>query len=52
MSGTEDTRSLFGLTHDDEDTHKDCLPSRIKRDHSDLIKLVELVSLATGDVAS
>ena len=66
----EDTRSLFGLTHDDdeddEDTHKDCLPSRMKRD-SDVIQLVEqferkhvfqqenvydLVSLTSGDVAS
>ena len=65
----EDTRSLFGLTHDDEDdedTHKDCLPSKMKRDHSDVIQLVEqyeryvfqqenvydLVSLTSGDVAS
>jgi len=67
----EDTRTLFGLTHDDddddEDTHKDCLPSRLKRDHNDVIQLVDqfqryhvfqqenmydLVSLTTGDVAS
>ena len=66
----QDTRSLFGLTHDgedDEDNHKDCLPSRIRRDNDDVIQLVdqfqryhvfqlenmyELVSLTTGDVAS
>ncbi|KAJ3597309.1 hypothetical protein NHX12_000837 [Muraenolepis orangiensis] len=65
----EDTRSLFGLTHDDDDdeeTHKDCLQSRIKRDNHDVIQLVDqfqryvfqqehmydLVSLTTGDVAS
>ena len=65
----QDTRSLFGLTHDgedDEDNHKDCLPSRIRRDNV-VIQLVdqfqryhvfqlenmyELVSLTTGDVAS
>lgn len=64
------TRSLFGLTHggeDDEDNHKDCLPSRLRRDNDDVIQLVdqfqryhvfqlentyELVSLTTGDVAS
>lgn len=66
----QDTRSLFGLTHDvedDEDTHKDCFPSRLKRDNDDVIKLVdqfqryhvfqqenmhELMSLTTADVAS
>ncbi|KAL2081649.1 hypothetical protein ACEWY4_023502 [Coilia grayii] len=66
----QDTRSLFCLTHDgedDEDTHKDCLPSRLRRDNVDVIQLVdqfqrynvfgeetmhELVSLTTGDVAS
>ncbi|KAJ4933246.1 hypothetical protein JOQ06_030079 [Pogonophryne albipinna] len=66
----EDTRSLFGLTHDDDDdeeTHKDCLQSRIKRDNHDFIQLVDqfqrynvfqqehmydFVSLTTGDVAS
>ncbi|KAJ4925401.1 hypothetical protein JOQ06_018133, partial [Pogonophryne albipinna] len=66
----EDTRSLFGLTHDDDDDeemHKDCLQSRIKRNNHDVIQLVDqfqrynvfqqehmydLVSLTTGDVAS
>lgn len=61
---------MFGLTHeggDDEDTHKDCLPSRLRRDNDDATQLVdqfqryhvfqldnmhELVSLTTGDVAS
>lgn len=66
----QDIRSLFCLTRDgedDEDTHKDCLPSRLRRDNVDIIQLVdqfqrynvfgeeniyELVSLTTGDVAS
>ncbi|ROL53159.1 hypothetical protein DPX16_23245 [Anabarilius grahami] len=70
VSLAQDTRSLFGLTHDgedDEDNHKDCLPSRLRRDNDDVIQLVdqfqryhvfqlenmyELVSLTTGDVAS
>ncbi|ROL03949.1 UDP-N-acetylglucosamine/UDP-glucose/GDP-mannose transporter [Anabarilius grahami] len=70
MNVHQDTRSLFGLTHDgedDEDNHKDCLPSRLRRDNDDVIQLVdqfqryyvfqlenmyELVSLTTGDVAS
>ena len=61
---------MFGLTHegeDDEDTHKDCLPSRLRRDNDDVTQLVDqfqryhvfqldnmhkLVSLTTGDVAS
>ncbi|KAE8295723.1 hypothetical protein D5F01_LYC06660 [Larimichthys crocea] len=40
----QDTRSLFCLTHDgedDEDTHKDCLPSRLRRDNDDVIQLVD-----------
>lgn len=66
----QDTRCLFCLTHDgedNEDTHKDCLPSRLRRDNVDVIQLVDqfqrynvfgeenmhdLVSLTTGDVAS
>ena len=66
----EDTRALFGLEHEDDDeevTHKDCYPSRIKRDNHDVRQLVcqfqryhifqeehvhDLVSLATGDVTS
>ncbi len=65
----QDTRTLFGLTHDgeDEDNHKDCLPSRLRRDNDDVIQLVDQfqryhvfqlesmydsVSLTTGDVAS
>ena len=69
-SMAEDTRTLFGLEHDDGDdevTHKDCLPSRLKRDYLDVMKLVEqferydafhqdnpydLVTLTTGDVAT
>lgn len=40
----QDTRSLFGLTHDgedDEDNHKDCLPSKLRRDNNDVIQLVD-----------
>lgn len=66
----EDTKCLFGLIHKDEDdevTHKDCLPSRMKRDHQDVLQLVDqfqkihvfqqenpydLVTLTTGDVVS
>lgn len=66
----EDTRTLFGLEHDngdDEVIHKECLPYRSKRNHIDVMKLVEqferydafcqdslynLVSLTTGDVVT
>ena len=40
----QNTKSLFGLTHeggDYEDTHKDCLPSRLRRDNDDATQLVD-----------